>query len=79
MGAEGGLVDVSPTHPHLVVPGPQVQLGEVARPVKLVQELVDDWDGEGDLDGESVECSVVNTEPLGAVRLLDEENMRRKC
>jgi hypothetical protein len=47
--------------------------------VKLVQELVDDWDGEGDLDGESVECSVVNTEPLGAVRLLDEENMRRKC
>jgi hypothetical protein len=44
--------------------------------MKLVQELVDDWDGEGDLDGEKVECSVVDAEPLGAICLLDEENWR---
>jgi hypothetical protein len=38
-------VDVVEVHPHLVVPRAQVELGEEASPVKLVEQLVDHRDG----------------------------------
>jgi len=63
MCAERRLVHVTRPHADLVVPGSQVELGEEACPVELVQQLVDDWDGECVLDGERVQRTVVDAEP----------------
>jgi hypothetical protein len=62
VGAERRFVDVLGSHPHLVVPRPQVELGEEVRPIELIQELVDDGDGERVLDGEGVQGAVVDAE-----------------
>jgi len=78
MSAERRLVDVSRAHADLVVPRTEVELGEEARPVELVQQLVDHGDGEDVLDRERVECPVVDAEPPRAVLLLDEEHRGRK-
>jgi len=47
--------------------------------MELVQQLVDDGDGERVLDGEGVQGAVVDAETLGSVSLPDEEDRRRKC
>jgi hypothetical protein len=39
VGAERRLVDVLRPHAHLVIPGPEVQLGEELGAVELVEEL----------------------------------------
>ena len=76
MRAEHRLVDILRPHPDLVVPGPQVQLGEETRAVELVEQLVHDRDGEGILDCERVQRPLVDAEPPRAVRLFDEEYRR---
>jgi len=78
MGAERHFVDVLRLHSHLIVPRPQVELREEARPVKPIQELVDDGDGEQIFDGEGVQSAVVDAEAPGAIRLLDKEDRRRE-
>jgi hypothetical protein len=78
VSAERRLVDIVRTHAHLVVPRTQVQLGEVSRPMELVQQLVDHGNGEGVLHHERVEGAVIDAKALGPVGLLDEEDRRRE-
>ena len=78
MSLERRLVDVSRTHADLVIPRTQIELGEEARPMELVQQLVDDGDGERVLDGERVERPVVDAETPRPIRLLDEEDRGRE-
>lgn len=54
MGAEHRLVDVLWSHAQLLITRPQVELGEEARPMELIEELIDDEDGESVLDGERI-------------------------
>lgn len=70
MGTKRRLVHIARPHAHLVVAGAQVQLGEEAR----AMELVDHRDREGILDGEGVEGAVVDAETPRPVRFLDEED-----
>jgi hypothetical protein len=74
MSPERCLVDVGWAHADLVIPRTQIELGEEARPMELVQQLVDDGNGECVLDGERVERPVVDAEAPRPVRLLDEED-----
>jgi hypothetical protein len=46
MGAKRRLVDVSYEHAHLMVARAQVELGEVAGAMQLVEKLVDHRNGE---------------------------------
>jgi hypothetical protein len=71
MGAESRLVDIVGTHLHLVVPQPQVELGEELRTMELIQELVDDRNGVGILHCDGVQRAVIHAETPRAVRLLD--------
>ena len=74
MSAEHYLVDVAQPHADLVIPRALVELGEEARPVELVQQLIDDGDGECVLDCECIECPVVDIEMPRRVWLFDEEH-----
>ncbi|XP_021317213.1 uncharacterized protein LOC110435676 [Sorghum bicolor] len=76
VGAERRLVHILRPHPHLVVPGPKVELGEELGAVELVEELVNHRDRKSVLDGERIERPVVDAETPRPVRLLDEENRR---
>ena len=62
MGAERGLVDVLRPHPNLMVPRPEVELGEEAGAMELVEQLIDDGYQKSVLDGECVEGAVIDTE-----------------
>ena len=72
MGAERRLVHILRPHPHLVVPGPEVQLGEELG----TTELVNHRDRKSVLDGERIERPVIDAETPRTVRLLDEEDRR---
>jgi hypothetical protein len=61
-----------------VVARAQVELGEVAGTMQLVQKLVHHRDGELVLGRPRVEGAVVNAETLGAVWLTNEENRCRE-
>jgi hypothetical protein len=74
MRPECCLVDVGRPHADLVVSGSEVELGEEAGAMELVQQLVDDRDGEHILDGYGVQRAVVDAEPPRAVRFLDQEH-----
>jgi len=78
MGAERRLVNVVGAHPHLVVAGTRVQLGEEVRAVEFVQEFVDDRDRERVLDREGVEGVVVDAKSPRTISFLDEEDQRRE-
>ena len=67
--AEGSLGDVVGVHPHLMVARAQIELGEEASPVKLVEKLIDDRNREFVLRRLGVEGPVVNAKALGVVRL----------
>ena len=69
VGAEGGLGNVVGVHLHLVVARAQVELGEEARALELVEELINHWDRELVLRGLGVEGVVVDAETLGSTRL----------
>jgi hypothetical protein len=71
VGAESGLLDIRRVHAHLVIARPEVELGEVASPMKLVEELVDHWNREFFLGRLVVERSIVDAEAPRPVRFLD--------
>ena len=79
MGPERRLVNIIGVHPHLVIPGAQIQLGEEARAVEFVKEFIDHGDGKRVLDSEGVEGAVVDAKSPRAISLLDEkgESLRR--
>jgi hypothetical protein len=61
-------------HQHLVITTAEVELGEEACPLELVQQLVADQDGELVLYCPGVEGAVVDIEPPGLVFLADEQH-----
>lgn len=67
---------MSETHLDLMVPRAEVELGEEARAVKFVSELVNHRDGDFVLNRASVECPVVNAEAPQAIGLLNQEIRR---
>uniref|UniRef100_A0A0A9BSS0 Uncharacterized protein n=1 Tax=Arundo donax TaxID=35708 RepID=A0A0A9BSS0_ARUDO len=62
MRAERRFVDVLRPHADLVVPRPQIQLGEEFGAVELVQQLIHHRDREGVLDRHRVQGPVVDAE-----------------
>jgi hypothetical protein len=74
VGAERRLGDVIGVHPHLVVPGVEVKLGEEPRPVQLIQQFIDHRDRELVFGGLGVESVVVDAETPRLIRLLHQEN-----
>jgi hypothetical protein len=62
VGAESGLLNVRWVHAHLVVARPEVELGEVARPVKLVEEFINHQNGKFILGCFVIERSIVDAE-----------------
>jgi len=78
VGPERRLVDVGGQHAYLVISGAQIELGEEAGAMQLVQQLVDHRDREGILDGEGVQGPIVDVETPPAVRLLDEKHRGRE-
>jgi hypothetical protein len=61
-------------HQHLVVAAMKAELGEVARPFELIQELVNDWDWKLVFHGPSVEGTVVDAESPNMIFLADEQD-----
>jgi hypothetical protein len=59
-----------------MVARPEVELGEEARPMELVEELVDQRDRELVLECQGVKGAVVDAEAPRVVRLADEEHWR---
>jgi hypothetical protein len=72
VGAERRVVHVLRAHAYLVVPGPDVQLGEELG----AMELVDHRDRESILDGERVQRPIVDAKAPRTIGLLDEEDGR---
>ena len=69
VSAEHRLDDVIGVHPHLVVARAQIELGEEASPMKLVEKLIDDRNREFVIGRLGVEGPVVDAKSLGVVRL----------
>jgi hypothetical protein len=76
VGAERRLVYIFQPHPHLVVPGPEVQLGVEPCAVEFVVKLIDQQYGERAIDSEHVQGPVVDAEASWPVGLLEEEDRR---
>jgi len=74
MGPEGRFVDVGGEHPDLVVAATQVELGEEYGAAELVQEFVDDRDGEHVADGDGIEGAVVDAESPCPVLLAHQQD-----
>jgi hypothetical protein len=62
MGTKRRLVVVVEVHPHLVVLGAKVKLGEEGCLVQLVQQFFHHLNGKFILDGVVVQCSIIDTE-----------------
>jgi hypothetical protein len=54
----------------------KIKLGEELGAVELVQQLVDDRNWKGVLDGDGVEGAIVDAEPSRSIMLPDEEDWR---
>ena len=78
MGSKRRLVYISRLHPDLVVAGTEVQLSEELRTMRLIEEFVDDGDGECILDGEGVKGAVVHAKPPSPILFLDQQYRRRE-
>jgi hypothetical protein len=61
-------------HLHLVVTTAKVELGEVLRPLELIQELVDDQDWKLVLHGLGVEGAIVNAKSPCMIFLADKQD-----
>jgi hypothetical protein len=61
-----------------MVAGLEIKLGEEPGAMEFIEELIDDRDGESVLDGDGVQCAVVNAESPRAVHLLDEKDRGRE-
>ena len=79
MSAKHRFADVLRVHPHLMVAGAEVELGEETRTMELIQELVHHWDRELILGGLCIKGVVVDVEPPGLVRLADQQHRRWTC
>src|SRR4051812_20878764 len=77
-GAECSFLDVIGVDPDLVVPPPQVDLGEDLGSKEAVSEVVDERDGEMVLDGDVVEGPVVDAHVQGSILFLDEDDWGAK-
>jgi hypothetical protein len=66
--------DVIQVHQHLVVTTAKVEFGEVARPLELIQELVDDRDRKLVFHRLGVEGKVVNAESSSMIFLANEQD-----
>jgi hypothetical protein len=66
--------DVLRVHQHVVVTVAKVELGEVACPLELIQELVDDRDRKLVLHGLGVEGTVVDAKSPCMIFLADEQD-----
>jgi hypothetical protein len=69
MRAEGSLGDVVGMHPHLMIPGAQIELGEEASAMELVKQLIHHRNRELVLESLGVEGAVVDAEAPRLVRL----------
>ena len=78
VGAERRLGHVLRVHAHLVIARTQVELGEEARSVKFIEQLVHHRDGKLVLGSLGVKGAVVDAEMSRLVRLADEEHRRRE-
>ena len=78
MSAERRLGDVVDAHPHLMIARAQIELGEEANPMELVEKLVHDGYGKLVLGSLGVEGAVVDAETLGLIRLANKEYRRRE-
>jgi hypothetical protein len=56
------LLDIIGVHPDLVIARTKAELREELCPMELIQELIDDRDGEGIFDGEGGEGAVDDAE-----------------
>ena len=72
MCTESRLVNVTFLNSDLVVPGTEVQFGEVTRPMKFVQELVNDRDRIFVFDCDVVKGAVIHAKPPHSICLLNE-------
>jgi len=62
MGTKRRLGDVVGTHADLMIARAKIKLGEELDVVKLIKQFVNHGDGEGVLDGDGVQDTVVNVE-----------------
>ena len=73
-GAEGGLGNIAGVDANLMVAGAEVNLGEILGTLKAVEEFVDARQRVAVLDGDVVECAIVDAHASGSVLLLDEQD-----
>jgi hypothetical protein len=71
---ERHLGDVVWVHQHLVVAAAKVELGEVAHPLELIQELIDERNWKLVFHGLGVEGTVVDAESPSMIFLADEQD-----
>jgi hypothetical protein len=76
VGTKRRLRDVDVMHADLVVATAQVQLGEEARTVKLVEEFIHDQNLKHIVHRSRVQWVIVNTEALGAIMFLHQQHRR---
>lgn len=73
MGSKHCLLPVVVGDLNLVVARTQVQFGEDAYPVKLIHELLHGGDGKAVSDGNGIQCSIIDAEPLATVFLFHQQ------
>jgi hypothetical protein len=56
-----------------VIPGSEVELGKISSAMELIQKFLHHGDGKLVLDGDGVECAVVDAKPPRAVVLSDKK------
>jgi len=72
--SERRLVHIIGVDTHLMISGAKVQLCEIAGTMELVKQLLDHRYRELVLDGDGIECPVVDAKPPGVVLFLDQQN-----
>jgi len=68
------LWDVILMDSNLVVARTEINLGEYLGFIETVYQIINEWDGESILDGDLVECSVVNAHVEFSIFLFDEDD-----
>ena len=77
VGPEGGLPFISFLDPHIVVPPPNVQLGEVPGILDPVDEFLDEGEGVAVLDSVLIELPIVLYWSQGSIPFENEKEWRR--
>jgi hypothetical protein len=74
--AERGLGDVLDAHLDLMVAGAEIQFGEEASAVELIEEFIDHGNQVRVLDRDRVQGTIVDAEALGAISFPHEQHRR---